>query len=74
MSELSPAILQAMLDQARTARFRLVTGRLPIEVEADGRRSRFARMTLDDVEAEISRLENAVAGRTPRKGAIGFLF
>jgi hypothetical protein len=53
-------------------RFQL--GQASIEVEVDGRRVRFNRTNIDDLEGYIARLKDEVACRRPRNGAIGFTF
>ncbi len=52
----------------------LQTGRLSVEVEVDGRKVRYNRTTVADLQGYIDALNAEVANRVPRYGAIGFTF
>jgi hypothetical protein len=58
---------QQRLEEAREKLHLLRTGRLAVEMEVDGRKTRFARVDLDTLEGYVDRLEHEVAGRTPKR-------
>ena len=49
-------------------------GRASVEVEVDGRRVRFNRTNIDDLQGYIAALRDEAANRRPRYGAIGVIF
>lgn len=70
---LTPQTDAQRLAEAEQALHQLKLGRLSIEVEVDGRRVRYARTDIDKLEGYVDDLKDAVAGRRPRMGAIGFI-
>ena len=64
---------EQLLAEAVTALHKLKLGKAAVEVEADGRRVRYERTNIADLEGYVEELRNAVAGCKPRVGGIGFL-
>ncbi|MDQ0472806.1 gpW family head-tail joining protein [Labrys wisconsinensis] len=62
-----------MLEQARAVLHRLLTGAAVVELDVEGRRTKFTPMNRSDLEAYIKRLE-AQLGACPPPGAIGVIF
>ena len=60
-----------LLCEAEAALHNLKLGKAAIEIEVDGRRVHYART--DKLEGYVSELRDAVAGRRPRYGGIGFI-
>lgn len=63
---------QQALDEALAALHKLRIGRQATVVEADGRKVHYAPTNLDALEAYVSSLQDQLAGRCGRVGAIGF--
>jgi len=61
-----------MLADAQYKRHLLQTGRLSVEVEVEGRRTRYQRTDIAELEGYIETLEDIINNVKPRYGAIGF--
>ena len=62
------------LAEAEAALHELKLGRAVIEVDFDGRRTRFVKTDIDKLEGYIDDLREEQSGRRKRNGAIGILF
>ena len=69
-----PMTPQQCLEEACRALHEFQTGRRTVEVEFQDRKVRYNRTNPDELRAYIGELEAQIAGRTARRGAIGFLF
>lgn len=65
--------LQQMLVDAQEKLHQLMTGRLTVEIVADGYTVRYTRATVADLKSYIANLEAQLAG-LPTKGAIGMVW
>jgi len=68
------AVMQANLKDAYSKRHLLMTGRLSVEVEVEGRMVRYMRTDTEQLTAYIEDLERKISNRPARHGAIGFIF
>lgn len=69
------ATTQQLLDQAKDARHKLVTGRLArVFMDQNGERVEYTATRLSDLDKYIAQLEAQVAGTTSARKPLGFLF
>lgn len=62
-----------LLAEAETALHKRQLGRLPVELDFDGRRTKFAHTDIDALEGYVAKLRDLASGRRRPPGAIGFL-
>lgn len=69
------ATTQQLLDEARAARHKLVTGQLPrVFMDQNGERVEFTATNISALDAYIRQLEAEVAGVPRARKPIGFIF
>jgi hypothetical protein len=69
------ATTQQLLDEAKTARHKLVTGQLArVFMDQNGERVEFTATRLADLDEYIRTLENAISPPTMARRPIGFIF
>ena len=62
------------LAQAEAALHDIQLGKHAEEIEHEGRRVRYTRTTIDQLEGYIATLRDEIAGYKPRAGGLGVLF
>lgn len=69
------ATTQELLDEARTARHKLVTGQLPrVFMDQNGERVEYTATNIAALDAYIRQLEAEVAGLPRARKPMGFIF
>lgn len=63
-----------LLDEARLARHKLMTGKSAEVVQKDGRKVQYTPASLPDLERYIATLEGETTGRSFRRGPAGVSF
>jgi hypothetical protein len=65
---------QDLLTQAHLARYKLITGTAPVEVDMGTHRVRFTPANRDALESYIAELQDRINGVQRTRGAIGIVF
>ncbi len=70
---IDPSDTQALLSDARIALHKLRTGTQAVEVDTGDYRTKFTPATVENLQAYVNQLEEALNG-VPTRGAVGFYF